>query len=367
MPGELPGPVSEKARASAQSRIEREDRRRSTDMTFLARGTPMLLVAALSGCSVVNDLDELRQGTATNGTGGESGTPEVDLVVFQRGGTWKLGQPGEGGELFVMNLDGTKLANLTASAQRREGRPALTAGASRVAFEDSATEGICTMASMGGSATCFGAPSSNGWDAMPAWSPDEELLAFVSTRDGTPDIYRMNADGSGVTRLTDDTAADSNPSWSPDGNRVVFASDRDSNGWIKDLYTMNANGTAITRLTHGEGSNDGPAVSPDGGSIVFVSNRDGPHEIYKLAVSGGGVTRLTKGSTDVSGPANGSPAYTHDGKRIIFHSNRDGGTAGTYGIYAMNSDGSAVERLTEGDQNDTHPSPGYGKRVGGFQ
>jgi len=331
----------------------------------------MLLVAALSGCSIVNDLDEFRQGTATNGTSGGTGSggaPEVDVVVFQRGGSWKLGQPGEGGELFFMNLDGTKVAKLIASDQRREGRPALTAGASRVAFEDSATEGLCTVASMGGTPTCFGPPPSKGWDAMPAWSPDEELLAFLSTRGGTPDIYRMNADGSGVTRLTDDTAADSNPSWSPDGNRIVFASDRDSNGWTKDLYTMNANGTAITRLTHGEGNNDAPRFSPDGASIVFVSNRDGPHEIYTLALSGGGVTRLTKGSTDyVSGPANGSPAYTHDGKRVIFHSNRDGGTSGTYGIYAMSADGSAVARLTEGDKNDTHPSPGYGKRVGGLQ
>ena len=42
-----------------------------------------------------------------------------------------------------------------------------------------------------------------------------EKIAFTSDRDGNSDIYVMDADGSGVTRLTDNPANDSSPAWSP--------------------------------------------------------------------------------------------------------------------------------------------------------
>ena len=63
----------------------------------------------------------------------------------------------------------------------------------------------------------------------PAWSPDGRRIAFASTRDGNREIYVMNADGSGVTRLTDNDADDGYPSWSPDGRRIAFDSNRDGN------------------------------------------------------------------------------------------------------------------------------------------
>ena len=49
-------------------------------------------------------------------------------------------------------------------------------------------------------------------------------IAFDSMRDGNPEIYVMNADGSGVTRLTDNSAGDWRPRWSPDGQRDRFRS-----------------------------------------------------------------------------------------------------------------------------------------------
>jgi Tol biopolymer transport system component len=60
----------------------------------------------------------------------------------------------------------------------------------------------------------------------------------------------MNADGTGQTRLTNNTAADESPSWSPDGTKILFNSSRD-NPMSSALYIMNADGSNQTRLTTG--------------------------------------------------------------------------------------------------------------------
>jgi hypothetical protein len=71
-------------------------------------------------------------------------------------------------------------------------------------------------------------------------------IAFVSDRDGNQEIYVMNPDGSGVTRLTNNAAHDVYPAWSPDGSKIAFTSNRDGN-W--EIYVMNADGSGATRLT----------------------------------------------------------------------------------------------------------------------
>ena len=181
-------------------------------------------------------------------------------------------------------------------------------------------------------------------DDAPTWSPDGRRIAFHSLRDFTGEIYIMNADGSGLTRLTTNPGFDSGPTWSPDGSRIAFAASRDIfTPGSPDIYVMNADGTDQTRLTNNGGSR--PAWSPDGSRIAFDSRRDGVREIYVMNADGSGQTRLTNGGGL-------EPAWSPDGSRITFASERDGNSE----IYMMNADGGGLTRLTTNPARDDGPT-----------
>ena len=66
----------------------------------------------------------------------------------------------------------------------------------------------------------------------------------------------MNPDGSGQTRLTNNTARDQEPAWSIDSSKIVFISNRDGND---EIYMMGSDGTGQTRLTTNTASDIFPA------------------------------------------------------------------------------------------------------------
>ncbi|HUU97683.1 MAG TPA: hypothetical protein VM487_18260, partial [Phycisphaerae bacterium] len=72
-------------------------------------------------------------------------------------------------------------------------------------------------------------------------------IAFTTGRDGNYEIYVMNPDGSGLTRLTSNAAIDEAPAWSPDGTEIAFQTNRDGN---YEIYVMNADGSGQTNLTN---------------------------------------------------------------------------------------------------------------------
>src|SRR5947209_5767629 len=71
-------------------------------------------------------------------------------------------------------------------------------------------------------------------------------IAFISDRSGSYQVYVMNADGTGQTRLTNNKSVDSYPRLSRDGSKIVFESRRGGN---TDIYSMNADGSDESRLT----------------------------------------------------------------------------------------------------------------------
>ena len=170
-------------------------------------------------------------------------------------------------------------------------------------------------------------------------------IAFGSDRDGNFEIYTMDADGGGQTRLTEDPAEDHSPSWSPDGSRLAFVSTRDGN---PEIYVMNADGTGQTRLTNNSAGDLGPKWSPDGSQIAFFTNRDGNDEIYSMSPDGTNQVNLTNHPADDS-----SFAFSPNGTMIAFSSSRE---ETQFDIYTMASTGGGVARLTTAAGDDINPS-----------
>ena len=201
-------------------------------------------------------------------------------------------------------------------------------------------------------------------------------IAFVSGRDGNPEIYVMNNDGSNQQNLTNNPASDHSPSWSPDGKRIVFVSDRDEH--VRDgihgrptyeIYVMDTDGGNQQNLTNHHAWDGSPSWSPDSKRIVFVSDRDqgrdDPHnyEIYVMNADGSKSKNLTNSPNE-----DRYPSWSPDGKRIVFSSSREGHFRNilriTYEIYVMDADGGNEQRLTENRNNDWDPSwSPDGKRI----
>ena len=175
---------------------------------------------------------------------------------------------------------------------------------------------------------------------VPRPSPSPRI-AYASDRDGNYEIYVMNADGTGLTRPTNNTAEDTYPSWSPDGSKIAFTSDRDGN---REIYVMNSDGSGQTRLTKSAGQDLSPSWSPDVTKIAFVSNRDGNWEVYAMNSDGTNEVNLTNHPADDAYHFGGGPCWSPDGAEIAFSSDRD--ADGYPEIYVMNSDGTNQVRLT---------------------
>ena len=74
---------------------------------------------------------------------------------------------------------------------------------------------------------------------------EDSKIAFHSDRDGADEIFVMNADGTGVTQLTDNDDGDWDPAWSPNGMKIAFESDRDGNN---EIFVMNLDGGHVVSL-----------------------------------------------------------------------------------------------------------------------
>jgi Tol biopolymer transport system component len=167
-------------------------------------------------------------------------SPDGTKIAFQsnRNGSYP--------EIFIMNADGTNQANITNDPNINDESPAWSPDGKKIAFR--CHFNICTMNIDGTNRTQLTTTTGGAIDQHPAWSPDGTKIAFDSNRQVGPfEIYAMNADGTNLTRLTNNSSTDAFPAWSPDGSQIAFQTDRDGHFQI---YTMNADGTNQTRISN---------------------------------------------------------------------------------------------------------------------
>jgi len=150
-----------------------------------------------------------------------------------------------------------------------------------------------------------------GKDYGAKWSPDSKRLAFISEREGNPDIYVMERDAEDelcpntkdsrkdVLRLTETDESESDISWSPDSRNILFVSERDGN---KEIYVMESSGNKQIRLTFNEKADYSPVWSPDGRTIAFVSELDGDADIFTMDSSGQNQARITNNDSADTDP-----------------------------------------------------------------
>ena len=218
------------------------------------------------------------------------------------------------------------------------------------------------------------------------FTPDGRHIVYASTRLGgrecppkpdfsrgyvwpiyaSYDIFKANADGSGITRLTSTPGYDAEATIAPDG-RIVFTSVRDGD---MEVYSMAADGTDVRRLTNRPGPDGGPFFSYDGSLIAWRGKhitdateladfqallkeglwRPSDLEIFVMKADGSGQRQVTD-----SGGSSFAPFIHPDNKRLIFASNQHDPRGRNFDLYLVNLDGTGLERVTFNDTFDGFP------------
>ncbi|MEQ8191079.1 MAG: hypothetical protein ABRQ39_24155, partial [Candidatus Eremiobacterota bacterium] len=197
----------------------------------------------------------------------------------------------------------------------------------------------------------------------------KQKIAFVSERDGNPEIYVMDWNGKNQVRITRNKANEFKPDWSPDGRNIIFASER-SGPLNTDIftvkYTPGGGEKGIEQLTDFNSTDKDPSYSPGGDKIVYVSSQENApnEELFIMNKDGSDKHALTGSSTwsrkvDVPWQIiekdelktfelgawvyNFWPDWSPDGTRIVFHSF---GVERANKIYFINPDSFTVGSKT---------------------
>lgn len=147
-------------------------------------------------------------------------------------------------------------------------------------------------------------------ETSPAWSPDSREVAFVSSREGTPQVWRIALGGGEATRATSLSTGASNPKWSPDGRRIAFTS---------DVWPGLEGGDAAQKRREEEIEASGIRARTYDRLLYrhWSSWSDGRRTHIFVAVPGGVARDLTPGDSDAVGGGDGF-AFSPDGSEIAF-------------------------------------------------
>jgi unsaturated rhamnogalacturonyl hydrolase len=246
-------------------------------------------------------------------------SPDGEHIVFVRQ------REGERSDVFLMNVDGGDVRNLTQTPEANEDTPTFSPDGAKIAFA-SDREGHWNIYRMNVDGTAVEPIVS--WaesdEIHPAFSPDGQYLAFSSNHQmGNWDLYSTTLTSGAWARLTTDPSVERFPVFSYSGSSLAYRREVDGDS---EIFMMELVTRVARRLTTSLGDDSYPALSPDGSGVVFVSNRSGDFQIYGMNVAGAGVFRLI----DRPGDRAHTPRLSGDGRTLAYAAAPFGGT---YGIF----------------------------------
>ncbi len=187
-----------------------------------------------------------------------------------------------------------------------------------------------------------------GYDAEAVFSPQGDRIVFTSVRTGDLELFLMKPDGSGVTQVTQEVGYDGGAFFSLDGEWIVWRASRPQGEALNDYRTLLAQGLIrpgnleifIMKLSEGKpiqltdngAANFAPYWHPDGSHVIFASNMQNPKgrnfDLFLINVESKEIERVT------NYPGFDSfPMFSHDGRKLVFASNRNGRVRGETNVF----------------------------------
>jgi serine/threonine-protein kinase len=195
--------------------------------------------------------------------------------------------------IYSINPDGSALARVTTPTGGEQDHTPLAIG-ERIGFIRFFADGTSRIFAVNPDGTGLVPLTPGPQDGTFGAPPSADRLAYVSaTTEGGRDIFLLDLRGGGITRLTHTpTLYKEGVAFSPDGKQIAFT--RIDPGQLEAIFVMNADGTGVRRLSQGGHYDFLPRWSPDGKRIGFTSGRDGSFGVYTMAPDGSDVVDLSR-------------------------------------------------------------------------